>query len=496
MNYNEAIDRINKAFGETSGHSREYRERLSELERIFSAQVSSLRRIRESGFFETLSNSFWNAICVYLELAQFARNSGRFAELINDSYIFIKSFDNALQGYLNSDRLFLEFPGHSISLYDLPAKLGVVYVQFIEMIVNSLNGPSGSCVAFLLCPEPFEEEGIHVMRLLYSESAKKEILVIEAPRNMMFEPDSFLFALAHEIAHYVDTQHRRLVGSDMPRNTMLRDLHEEEFIIKCKEGLCLALDECYDEATATRVSNIFKRKIDAENSTIKQNIKRNAPVPNENTSFTEMERFLIEHYTNPLLRATELRICEVVNPGALDGHGLNDQEQIKFINEVRIRMSEYAISLLIEASETALYITKEGAADAAAIKLLGMSRDDYISKILTEHARIFNNRNLKIYLLMRANLVCLACFGEEFKLMQKYDENGNSLVLPYDEELFIAGKYEYMDHIISNHSDELIVQYICTVYETVGVNEKLATLYSNSRKEKLDPHALFKDYML
>ena len=141
------------------------------------------------------------------------------------------------------------------------------------------------------------------MRLLYSnESTSKEMLVIEAPRNLMFEPDSFLFALAHEIAHYVGRHHRLLDGSEKPRNTMLYELHEEEFVEKCKEGLCLALEESFDYTTATRISNLFKEKIEAENSNYKRRIKKNASPPDEKASFTEMEKYIFENYTNPLLR--------------------------------------------------------------------------------------------------------------------------------------------------------------------------------------------------
>ena len=104
--YDGLIKIIHDVFGETVDSTHGYKERLCELDHIFSAQLSSLRRIRELGFFETLTNSFWKAIEVYLELAQSARNNERFEELIHDSYIFIKSFDNALQGYLTSDRLF------------------------------------------------------------------------------------------------------------------------------------------------------------------------------------------------------------------------------------------------------------------------------------------------------------------------------------------------------------------------------------------------------
>ena len=496
--YDGLIKIIHDVFGETVDSTHGYKERLCELDHIFSAQLSSLRRIRELGFFETLTNSFWKAIEVYLELAQSARNNERFEELIHDSYIFIKSFDNALQGYLNSDRLFLEFPGHSVSLYDLPAKLGVVYVRFIEMIIASLKGEDDD-VAFLLCPEPFEEEGIHVMRLLYSnESTSKEMLVIEAPRNLMFEPDSFLFALAHEIAHYVGRHHRLLDGSEKPRNTMLYELHEEEFVEKCKEGLCLALEESFDYTTATRISNLFKEKIEAENSNYKRRIKKNASPPDEKASFTEMEKYIFENYTNPLLRETDKRICEVLIPGILGDHRLEEREQATFMNTVRIRMSEYAVSLLIDASEAALYITKEGAADAAAIKLLGLSCNEYISKILAEHRRIINNRNLKNYLLMRGSLVCSACFKEEYKLMYKQAEiNGTTSteVLPYEEKMFEGKEYSEVEELISENGDRLIMDYIRSIYEAVNENEKLKQLYY-SRKKDLSPYALFSGYML
>ncbi|MBQ4448781.1 MAG: hypothetical protein II897_10900 [Clostridia bacterium] len=221
---------------------------VESLKRLFLSQLFALYRIADLGFFTTLATSFGNAMDSFLETVQTIENHPSYKKgtklhnlIIADSYSFIKHFDNALQGYLNSDRQFLEFPGHHVSIYDLPVKLGTLYVNFINKAVAVFEKSSLSKVSFLLCPEPSYAEGPHSEFLLsgsYSSGDKTKphpgICVIATPADSLFNPKDLLLVLAHEVAHFVN----RDLRAPEKRNKLIYDLNFAEF----KDKLLLAID--------------------------------------------------------------------------------------------------------------------------------------------------------------------------------------------------------------------------------------------------------------
>ncbi len=441
----EARDLITKIYYCNSCNSElqdTVKERLSELNDIFIVQSSALSKIKEQQFFPALTYKFWFAFEMFLTLAQEACRRGQWEYLIHDSYIFIRAFDNALQGYFNSDRQFLEFPGHSVSLYDLPAKLGVAYARFIDMVIDSFqknsNDNNDNQVAYLLCPEPFEEEGIHVRRLL-SGFNSKELLIIEAPARLMFEPSLLLFALSHEIAHFVGREHRVFeYGNGNNRNKMLYQIHKIELPQICIDSFVVRLNhfaEVSSHSNESDYSEICEALINRFEGEINEAFEKYDPLQKQicsDLTYSEVKTLLKETFASPLMRNIDEIIIRRFDADYLD---LNDAEKYFIQHTLLPEAIEYVISLSIEMHEYLFYIVKECVADILAINLLGMDEQDYINKITVEANKILDNDNLRQAISYRKSIVCKVAFNSNCEVEQILCEKSFDLLYQYLNEV-------------------------------------------------------------
>lgn len=343
--------------------------------------------------------------------------------IVNDSYCFIKSFDNALQGYFNTDRQFLEFPGHHVSLYDLPVKLGTVYISFIEKVINSF-GENGS-PSFLLCPEPFEENGPNVIRLLkndyelYSkytfnkDGKPTEMCLISVPFSSLFDPERLCIILAHEIAHYIDREDFRLVEE---RNAILFQACCLEF--NCSVMLSLPdfletirdFSEMHDSEQNLIVDKIVMSFGVAYEAALKNNIK-------EETK--RIERITDTTAQNVVFTLTRFRW--LVEQAAAEALKQQDSYQNVMLDNLRIsedilhtiknQIDDKIASFFDERLGQLFYVIKEAGADILAIMLLGVEEGAYLRCInyeikKSQGSQNPNNQALAKYQAIRKKAVC------------------------------------------------------------------------------------------
>ncbi len=343
--------------------------------------------------------------------------------IVNDSYCFIKSFDNALQGYFNTDRQFLEFPGHHVSLYDLPVKLGTVYISFIEKVINSFGG-NGS-PSFLLCPEPFEENGPNVIRLLkndyelYSkytvnkDGKPTEMCLISVPFSSLFDPERLCIILAHEIAHYIDREDFRLVGE---RNAILFQACCLEFnrsvMLSLPDFLETIRDfsEMHDSEQNAIVDKIVTSFGVAYEAALKNNIEEET---------TRIERISDTTAQSVIFTLTSFRW--LVEQAAAETLKQQDSYQNVMLDNLRIsedilhtiknKLDDKIASLFDERLGQLFYVIKEAGADILAIMLLGVKEEAYSRCIdyeikKSQGSQNPNNQALAKYQAIRKKAVC------------------------------------------------------------------------------------------
>ncbi|MCH5279028.1 MAG: hypothetical protein J1E60_04480 [Christensenellaceae bacterium] len=454
----EVSSLINSVYNPNSSNA-VFSKRLSELRNIFTVQSNALCRIRDEQFFPKLTEKFWLALEFFLRMVEKLRGYMLFLEkeefsydkeihklqnykeihklqnyIVDDSYEFIRVFDNALQGYLNSDRQFLEFPGHHVSLYDLPVKLGIVYVNYIDRVIASF-GDTKRTTAFLLCPEPFNSEGAHVMRLLsgYDNITKYDdksidLYVIAVPADLLFKPCDLFVILAHEMAHYMSKDIRLLSDSLDKRNYMLIQLcfHELHLLVKdCiktmvkPEGWFADLgDGQEDNITEDLTKCLIDKVARATNECLKSRIY----------NMSELKETFDE----------AIKTCLITEIGYVFNYFREKRIPLSFDAIIKfefgifdILFNEYGNRI-----ERLFYIVKEGAADIMAIKLLNVTQKDYQHQLDAEIRK--SSGKLHVAQLLRKFLV--------------------SKALRWTCEL---GNYE---GLLSDESIKKLINYLTTVY--------------------------------
>lgn len=485
-----------------------YKIRFEELNEIFTAQLGALDKIYDQQFFPILTEKFYEALERFLRLAvetkkagAEAKNAGMYEYLVNDSYTFIRAFDNALQGYLNSDRQFLEFPGHYVSLYDLPAKLGVFYIKFINEVIATFK-TEDETISYLLCPEPFDEEGIHVKHLLSGIVDDEELLIIDIPAKIMFNPEQMFFALTHEIAHYVGRSHR-LGKNPRGRNALLAEAHmkeQKEVFAKCftfsaemekmeeKKEITGIEDELLSccKNLLSRFDSELKQKVEADykNVSILENwLTTNSygeATPEESdiytskfctTHFSALKNLLHGYFADPRKRLLDKSVFSLVNDYLSDFD--DDKETMKGQLESLVHSTvEEAFYQMGNIHKILFYLAKECAADVMAFKLLKMDMDRYCkmindarrSKIDTVVTKERSADDLYPYLFaLRKTLVC-DVFG-----VPVVDTDGDDDI----EDSLTAIE-------IIKHSYDLIKEYLNQVVGSVDVSadNKARAMYS------------------
>lgn len=477
MNHIEIIEKrfndLSKTVFSCNESSDDYERRMLELGNIFRVQFYALIRIKQQSFFPTIALSFERVMLDYLEMiagvksyaeeleasicqkavSSSSRSSQPMREclirslkkrrnsqerstrirkemivriasikrqIVKDSYAFIKSFDNALQGYFNSDRQFLEFPGHHVSLYDLPVKLGTVYIKFIDETIAAFK--STEKFSYLLCPEPFDAEGAQVKRLLEddyevcsahtltcdsagknlddsTEKKRTQLCLISVPFNSLFKPNELCIVLAHEISHYISRE-LRLVST---RNQLIIDIcidqFEEAFMLclpyylsgtfvfdakrKCKKARIIEeIARNYREDFEDSIKRVVSREEEELAFLLLQgNPEQDTLVKSGDicrTSFTQKRlRNCIYEAAWNVFRNSELSTMHYLSKLELPEARMN---------LIRSEFIETVTDCFGKSYECIFYIVQEAVSDILAIKLLDVKKADYINLIDAEIA--------------------------------------------------------------------------------------------------------------
>lgn len=495
-----------------------WKEELRELKVIFFSQASALNKIIEASFFPAISSSFYEAFKTFISLAENAKerikstldpkvkgsNEDRIREIKvihykikEDSSFFIKSFDDALQGYLNSDRQFMEFPGHRVSLYDLPVKLGVVYINFIDKMTNSFE--KDNTERYLLCPAPPTSDGEKVVPMLHQYGMKEHLYIIQVPVALLFKPQNLCIIIAHEIMHNACRKNRILVinGESMRNKYIVQSVVEEIGNIVCDElfrelsKLSRPSKKIIADITKDIKANV-ETDINTLNNILKLNDSKEESLFSNVPTQSEIKDLLISFYVgngkclhlimksvNDIISKHQLTLecAYLLTPNRVQrmfdvlDHETYDTTSISL-------NTEYCIMLIC-------YLYKECTADVQAIKLLHISAEDYIPLIKKTYDAKWDY--MRSFIRIRAWVVCaFMCAIDDKNKNSSWNEKAMSEL---ENTFAITGEMQDSSVTVNKwylkktgNSAKRLFHYLETVYTTMdhdsSVENKAVIMYN------------------
>lgn len=121
---------------------------------------------------------------------------------------FIRGWGGLMEQATRTDGRFIQMPGFSPALCEIPAHLLEFYLSVMMYCANLMASHSEQHdVALLLVPKICRR--MKVIAILDESKSKDHLLYVDIPMEMLYEPVSVLCCLCHELAHYVGETWRK-----------------------------------------------------------------------------------------------------------------------------------------------------------------------------------------------------------------------------------------------------------------------------------------------
>lgn len=121
---------------------------------------------------------------------------------------FIRGWGGLMEQATRTDGRFIQMPGFSPALCDIPAYLLEFYLSVMMCCADLMSGqPERHDVALLLVPKICRR--MKVLAILEEPRGQDHLLYVDIPMEMLYEPVSVLCCLCHELAHYVGETWRK-----------------------------------------------------------------------------------------------------------------------------------------------------------------------------------------------------------------------------------------------------------------------------------------------
>lgn len=117
---------------------------------------------------------------------------------------FVRGWGTLLEHSTRMDGRFIQMPGLTPSLCEIPARLLEFYLAFAHLCVKQmqLGAEPGEDVAFLLVPKICRR--MKVEPIFLNEGAEgKHLLYMDVPLDLLYDPASVMCVICHEAAHFV-----------------------------------------------------------------------------------------------------------------------------------------------------------------------------------------------------------------------------------------------------------------------------------------------------
>lgn len=132
-------------------------------------------------------------------------------DIYDDMYDFFQAINNISQNSFKNDRQMTQNIDLNLRIYNAPMKLAAFYSACISIIKDYLNKKQSTdekehYYEFLVCPGSLRM--VRVQELFREISTTNRLFVVEIPEYQLYNVKSLLFALIHELGHFVGSSIR------------------------------------------------------------------------------------------------------------------------------------------------------------------------------------------------------------------------------------------------------------------------------------------------
>lgn len=152
---------------------------------------------------------------------------------------FVRGWGALLEHSTRMDGRFIQMPGFTPSLCEIPARLLEFYLAFAHLCVEKmqLGAEPGESVAFLLVPKICRRMKVEPI-FLNEEAEGKHLLYMDVPLDMLYDPNAVMCVICHEAAHFVGGKWRHREARQ--RHLLLSVANELAYQLDLESGTAVA----------------------------------------------------------------------------------------------------------------------------------------------------------------------------------------------------------------------------------------------------------------
>lgn len=178
--------------------------------------LCSLRKFENEHFPPYLYSSLIHSADMMVDILQEAAVNGLKDNATEYFFQCQKAFYLSIQNTARVDRQFTQTPDFDMRMYDVPVKLVMFFIAYINAIkeylskAGEVSEEEAHKYEFLLCPA--ESYSTQVTELFQLISEKNRMFLVEIPEHQIYNVKLMLIMLGHEVAHIVGKEIRNRSG--------------------------------------------------------------------------------------------------------------------------------------------------------------------------------------------------------------------------------------------------------------------------------------------
>ena len=178
--------------------------------------LCSLRKFENEHFPPYLYSSLIHSVDMMIDILQEAATNGLKDNAAEYFFQCQKAFYLSIQNTARVDRQFTQTPDFDMRMYDVPVKLVMFFIAYINAIkeylskAGEMNEEEAHKYEFLLCPGGAYSTQVTELFQLISE--KNRMFLVEIPEHQIYNIKLMLIMLGHEVAHIVGKEIRNRNG--------------------------------------------------------------------------------------------------------------------------------------------------------------------------------------------------------------------------------------------------------------------------------------------
>lgn len=179
-----------------------------EIEENVTLAKTLLQLLNSLDKFETSQFPKYIFISIFEPLKQFIRLLYR-KKIPRDNHTdleFLNAISMLIQNSDDADRNFFQTPDFNAGIYNAPVKLEAfysAYIYYVTELYNSMNLPTDPKYhyKFLLCP--WIQNQTNSLLIFPDSPPGDRTILIKIPERLLFDPETLIIILGHEVGHYV-----------------------------------------------------------------------------------------------------------------------------------------------------------------------------------------------------------------------------------------------------------------------------------------------------